>query len=317
MYICALLLAVQTVSADEPTLDVRFEPDSVGIGDHITLLVEVEYDVMNVIAFPEFDVEGGESNLEIVSAPVLDTLSVDGRRVKLRRSYKFRSFEEGIYNMGRVSVLHADRRGTDTLHTDDSLYLMVGTYLIDSTSHAIFDLKPVRNLPFKLAEISDYLLWGVVVLLLLAVAFYIFLKVMARLGRPVMGLFKPAPPLPPHVAAFAALDELRSENLWQGGEYKGYYSRLSDILRTYISGRYGVTAMEMTSDEILLAVRDLELPKQCEMELRDFLRDADLVKFAKAEFSGSLNERYFESARQFVDMTKEEESEEDDEQTKE
>lgn len=314
VYTFALLLMVQSVVAEAPRLDVRFEPDSVGIGDLVQLFVDVEQDVMDIIAYPEFEV-GGESLLEMVGKPRLDTLEAEGRRLKLRRSYTFRSFDEGYYNMGRVAVLHVDKSGSDTLYSRDSIRLMVGTFLIDSTSHSIFDLKPVRNLPFQFGEISDYMMWGVVALILLAVALYVFAKVMAHLGRPVMGLFKPEPPLPPHIAAFAALDELKSENLWQGGEYKGYYSRLSDILRTYLSGRYGVTAMEMTSDEIIAAVRVLDLPTQCEMELRDFLRDADLVKFAKAEFSGSQNERYFESARLFVEMTKEVEEIEDGEET--
>ncbi len=295
-----------------PRIHAAFSPDSVGIGDRVTLSIEVEYDTMQQIAFPEFNTSD-EVSLESVGVPTIDTLEREGRRLKLRRNYTFTSFEEGIYNLGRVSVLYSGRGGVDTLHSDEDLSLLVGTYLIDSTSHSIFDLKPIKTLPFKFGEISGYVMWGVVALVVLLLLAYAVLRLMAHFGRPVMGLFTPTPPPPPHVTAFEALSGLRAERLWQEGEYKSYYSRLSDILRTYISGRYGVTAMEMTSDEIIAASRDLDLPKQCEMELRDLLRDADLVKFAKAEFSGSLNERYFESARQFVELTKEEEEVEEDE----
>ncbi|MFI3303388.1 MAG: hypothetical protein SNF68_02520 [Rikenellaceae bacterium] len=318
--ICAVALVSMSVAngsddyvfdAGSPRLSAAFEPDSVGIGDRFTLMIDVEQDVMQVIAFPEFDL-GGDGELELVGLPQLDTLEVDGRRVKLRRKYTFTSFQEGVYNLGRVSILCADKGGADTIYSDQELMLMVGTYLIDSTSHSIFDLKPVRSMPFKFGEISGYVMWGVFALILLVVAAYFVLRLMAHYGRPVMGLFTPAPPLPPHVAALKALEDLRGERLWQDGEYKGYYSKLTDILRTYISGRYGVMAMEMTSDEIIVAVRDLDLPRQCEMELRDLLRDADLVKFAKAELEASQNERYFDSARLFVDMTKVEEEVEEE-----
>lgn len=265
--------------------------------------------MMQIVAFPEFEFGEGDE-LEYVSVPKLDTISKDGRRVKLRREYVLRSFEEGIYNIGKVSVLYVDKNVTDTLFTNDSLRLFVNTYLIDSTSHAIFDIKPVRDLPFKFKEISGYATWGVIGLILLVLIIITVLKIMAYYGRSVFGLFKPALPVPPHVAAIRALEDLRSEHLWQSGEYKGYYSRLTDILRTYISGRYGVAAMEMTSAEIIAASKELELPKRCEMEMQELLRDADLVKFAKAEIGASKNEGYFESVRIFVNLTKIEEEEE-------
>ncbi len=289
-----------------PLFEARFESDSVGVGEHVTLSLEVEKDMMQVIAFPDFDPKANEY-LEQVSEPTLDTMSSDGRRQRIRRRYKFRSFEPGYYNLGRVSVLSIDKNAVDTISSPDSLRFMVGMFLIDSTSQSIYDLKSQRDLPFKFEEISGYTLWGVLALLLIALAIYITLRIMARMGRSVFGIFKPKPPVAPHVAAFAALAELRSEHLWQSGEYKGYYSRLTDILRTYISGRYGVAAMEMTTPEIIAASKQLELPRRCEMELQELLRDADLVKFAKAQFEASQNEQYFETVKVFVELTKPEE----------
>ncbi len=299
---------VKELGHQPPTMTARFVPDSVGIGDHTTLTIEVDQDAMQVVAFPEFDF-GEDETMEFVRKPTLDTVSKDGRRVKLRREYVLRSFEEGRYNLGRASILYVDKNVTDTLYSVDSLRLTVGTFLIDSTSHAIYDIKPVRDLPFKFKEIAGYTTWGVIGLILLVLIIIGVLRVMAYYGRSVFGLFKPAPPVPPHVAAIKALDSLRKQKLWQHGEYKGYYSQLTDILRTYISGRYGIAAMEMTSAEIISASKELELPKRCEMELQELLRDADLVKFAKAEIEASKNEGYFESVRIFVNLTKIEEEE--------
>ena len=114
----------------------------------------------------------------------------------------------------------------------------------------------------------------------------------------------PAPPLPPHEAALAALEKLRAQRLWQEGKHKLYYSALTDILRTYIAGRYGVSAMEMTSDEIIAAMRSIELPDKARADLTAILRDADLVKFAKAEPDAEQNEQNYLRAYYFVEETK-------------
>lgn len=71
----------------------------------------------------------------------------------------------------------------------------------------------------------------------------------------------------------------------------------------------------MTTDEIIDAIRELEIPRRCEMELRQMLQDADLVKFAKAEYESSTNESYFASAKAFVEETMEQEEEQPEEQS--
>ena len=102
--------------------------------------------------------------------------------------------------------------------------------------------------------------------------------------------------------------------MWQEGKHKEYYSALTDILRTYIDGHFGVGAMEMTSDEIIEAMRSVELPQKSAMDLTEILREADLVKFAKATPEAEENEAAFTAAWDFVEQTRPvEESEENEE----
>ncbi len=322
--LCSLTQIAFANANERPTLRAYMERDSIAIGDVTALVIEVEQDVMQVVAFPEYDFSE-ESRLESGGAATLDTLSRDGRRVKLRRRYLLRTFDEGRYNLGTASVLYADKStqgAADTLTSSDTLFLNVATFLIDSTSHAIFDMKAQRDLPFMFAEISGYVKWGVLIVLLTLIIAFFVLKLLARYGYSTFGLFNVPPPIPPHITAFKALETLRGEQLWQEGEYKRYYSALTDILRAYISGRFGVAALEMTSDEIMDSVRGLEeVPQRCELELQELLRDADLVKFAKAEFDASMNESYFATAHTFIELTMEQieeesESAEDGEEVK-
>ena len=145
---------------------------------------------------------------------------------------------------------------------------------------------------------------GVLALLLALVALYALKRILARYGKGLGDLFKPAPPQPPHVVAIKALEALHNQKLWQNNRHKQYYSGLTDILRTYIAARWGVGAMEMTSDEIIEAMRSEELPDKARMDLTAILRDADLVKFAKATPDGEQNEADYLKAFYFVEETK-------------
>lgn len=317
------LLAVATLpvsAAEDRTPKVRayVTPDSVRLGDCFEYVIEVERDLAQVTSFPVFAKradEGrpaGEADVELVEELPVDTLAREGRMLHLRKRYRLQIFDEGRVNMGRGQVLYADKNIVDTLYGDDTIYLTVAMMQIDTTAQGPLDLKGQKGMSFRMGEVSGYLLWGLVGLLLLAGLLYGAKRLLARYGKGFGDIFKPAPPLPPHVVAIRALEALHHRKLWQNGKFKTYYSELTDILRTYIAGRYGIGAMEMTSDEILASVRSLaeeELPKKAAMDLTAILRDADLVKFAKAEPDAEQNENDYTKAYYFVEETKQQEAE--------
>ena len=146
---------------------------------------------------------------------------------------------------------------------------------------------------------------GVAALLaVLLVGLYGVVRYLRQRGRGLGSLFRPAPPLPPHVEAIKALETLHNQKLWQNSRYKAYYSGLSDILRHYIVRRWNIGALEMTSDEIIEAMRGVELPDKARRDLSSLLRDADLVKFAKAEPDSEQNENDYLKSYYFVEETK-------------
>ena len=305
IFTAVLLAAAATgARAQTPSVEARLEPDSVMIGDRFDCVIEVEKDLVQVVAFPSFD-NAPDGSIELVGESQPDTLLHEGRRLRLRKRYTLQVFEEGRINLGRPNVLYLDKNITDTLSSRDSLVLTVGTFIIDSTSVPIMKLKPQKTLRFRFGEISGWLMWGLLAVLLLAAAAYAAVRILHRYGRTVSDLFKTPPPLPPHVVAIKALEALHHQKLWQNGRYKQYYSAITDILRTYIAARYEVGAMEMTSDEIMTFMRCIDdLPQKCAMDLTDILQTADLVKFAKAEPDAEQNENDYWRAYYFVEETK-------------
>ena len=59
-----------------------------------------------------------------------------------------------------------------------------------------------------------------------------------------------------------------------------FVDRVNDTVRLYLGARYGFDGIESTSDEILAALK-ASLPIDEHLRINKFLRETDLIKFAK------------------------------------
>jgi hypothetical protein len=104
--------------------------------------------------------------------------------------------------------------------------------------------------------------------------------------------------------ALEALDRLWADRLAEAGRYEEYYVRLSAVVRTYLEGRFGLRAPEMTTEEFLEAApRNAELAAPARASLSSFLAEADLVKFARHVPERESAERAWRAARELVEST--------------
>jgi hypothetical protein len=303
------IMATVAAHAQPPRVEARLTPDSVAIGDRFELEVTVDKDMMQVVDFPAMDGGMLTDQIEIAREWAVDTVANEGRRMTLRKRLELTTFEEGIHRIGRFPVLYIDKNIVDTLLSADSLVLQVGTFEIDTLTMTIRDVKPVMGAPFKVGEVSGYVLW--VWLALLLIGLVSWLIVIRRHNLTLLG--KPKPVDPPHVVAIKELESLSSQKLWQNNKHKLYYTRLTDILRQYMEGRWGVAAMEMTTDETVAALAQVEIPEDELAHLRGILRSADLVKFAKQTPAAEENETAWTRAYYFVEGTKPTEQEKPEE----
>ncbi|MBO7190103.1 MAG: hypothetical protein J6V55_05925 [Alistipes sp.] len=279
---------------------------------------------LQMSTYEEYD----EDIFELVEEYPLDTLKDEGRRLTLRKRYLLAVMETGNIPI-RPTILYFDknREHPDTLVADDTLVLRVANYMeLDTTLFLKADptgqqgftvdneragsmlkdegIHTQKNLPFIFAEIRDYAIYAVIALIILSlIVWYIVWYVRNKWQGRVCEV-KPAPKLPPHVIAIKALDELRNRKLWQNGKHKLYYSTLTEILRLYIEDRWAVGALEMTTDEIISALRDVDIKHDSRSNLVAILRTADMVKFAKALPDAEENEQLFTYAYYFVENTK-------------
>jgi hypothetical protein len=115
---------------------------------------------------------------------------------------------------------------------------------------------------------------------------------------------EPEPPLPPADWARRELDRLEAEDLPRRGEVDGFFVRLSDIVRTYIEGRYAIAAPDRTTQEFLReASAHPDLAGDRALDLGRFLRTADMVKFAAARPPEDACAAAMRDMRRFVEQT--------------
>ena len=301
----ALLAAGVTDSAQAqsrpPDIATRFVPDSIAIGDHFELEVVVDKDLMQIVDFPSFGGGMLTEYIEILEEHAVDTLSREGRRMTLVKRWRLTTFEEGEHAVGRFPVLYIDKNIVDTLLSPEPLVLQVGTFDIDLETMTLRDIKSVHGAPLTLGEVLLYLS-GLVLIAAVAVLLWRLVRrwCRRRRARPE----KARADEPPHVTAIRALQALHNQKLWQNNKHKQYYTRLTDILREYLHGRYGIAAPEMTTEETLAAVGGFDTPAEASGHLRWILTTADLAKFAKFTPTAEENEAAYTNAYYFVENTK-------------
>jgi hypothetical protein len=91
----------------------------------------------------------------------------------------------------------------------------------------------------------------------------------------------PPPPRPPWDVALEELFDVRTAELVRDGRYAEHFDRVSDAVRRYLGARYGFDGLETTTHEAMSALRRILPALGALGDVDAFLRDADLVKFAK------------------------------------
>lgn len=200
----------------------------------------------------------------------LDDLTLVERRLEPGRiRLTFLVDRLGTWATGPLSLTYLDRAGQPVTVTAEGVTVTVRSNLGERPAEAT--LRPLQTiLPTRGLLAGRLGVWlgggaGLAILAGLGVWWHL-----ARRRRR-----RPAWTEPPHIQARRALSELESARLWERGQVKAYYFRLSSILRRYLEQLRGFPAGELTTPEIAAHLNPDE-----DRRLLMFLRHSDLVKFA-------------------------------------
>lgn len=278
-------------------LSVSINADTILIGDIYTLEMSVENIGNSKVFFPVFKDTIGNSKIEIVEEFKPDTLEN-----KISKKWDLSIYYPGIYQLAGFSTIIQNENGSiDTLQNFDPLSIYVKTVEID-TSQTFKAIKPQKHIPYPYKQvIKKYTPYIISLAVLLALFIFLWYKYKNK-DKPKIIKAKTA--LHYHKEAISKLKELEKQKLWQNGNIKKYYLEISEILRTYIEGRFKVNAMESTTDEIYEDYKNLGKYSELSTKLKEILQQCDLAKFAKFKPLGEKNLRMMKMAQDFVIHTK-------------
>ncbi|MDD2960932.1 MAG: cell wall anchor protein [Muribaculaceae bacterium] len=238
-------------------------------------------------------------NVEIIGQPKSDTTDLDNNRIQIDRAYIIQSFDSGIWEIPAAKYII----GRDTV-VSNKLNLKVVPVATDSLK-TIHDYKTVEEAPFFIFDyIPDFIYnyWWVYFIVIILVVLGIIIYSRSKKGKPILKPKKKE--IPPYEEAVGALKALKAAKMWQAGQEKEYYTRLTDILRQYIDRRFKINAIEMTSSQIIDTLKRNDETKAVNEQLKLILEIADYVKFANIRPLPDDNEAAFNRAVNFVEDTR-------------
>jgi hypothetical protein len=293
LLVAVLLVLSQPLQAQEARVRVQADTSVIRVGDRITFTVAVEHAADERVVWPD-SLDLG--SFEVLAAEALPPQQVEGRSVTAAR------FALTAFELGELKIPSFDLtvEGTDGSVTN----LSTDAWGVDVVSVGLDEEEELRGIkgPMMIALTFVSLLpWLVAIAVLIAVGVWFWRRRRPHDSSP-LGPVKMA--RPPHEIAYEALDQLDRSGLLQRDEVKEYHVRVSEIIRSYVEGRYEIYALEMTTVELVDRLWRVGIEGDLLDRFRRFLERADLVKFAKAHPTSDRSRKMLAIARALVDDTR-------------
>ena len=277
-----------------PTVEQTIAPEVIQIGDPVTVVITVTHDPDAEVVFPE--------PLDLAPFEVLGEVRLseeaDEQLNRSRLELAVTAFELGVLPFPTLELEVASPTGDSVVVVTEGTAVTVESVGRDESGE-LRDIKGPLAIPFEVLRLLPWLIMAAVAAFLV-IWFYRRRRQRTPSEVPV-GVI---PQRPAHLVASESLDALEASGLLEAGNIKTYHIRLSDIMRVYVNGRFGLDAMEMTTGEVVTGLRHQGIESSIVTQFRQVLDRCDLVKFAK--FQPDLSEclDLMVLARGLVDATK-------------
>lgn len=269
------IVILLALAAAAPRADVFLDPDGI-------VSVETRAPVDSVTVGQRFDVHYAFTYPDSLRMVEHGDFTLDKSRV-LSTRWSETSKDGKTTRRADLTVVTLDLDGADIPQQGVDFVTPSGDTILAFTREATVPVKLIatdstglRALKSQWEAPRSYVAWiaaGAAALVLAALLIWYWRR---RRARPDVA--PPVPAMPPDHIALTELSRIERLGLVDCGEFKEYYTLVVDAVRRYLEGRFGVEAMERTSDEVL---GDLEARRVTVDGLEGLFRDADLVKFAR------------------------------------
>ncbi|WP_298139977.1 BatD family protein [Flavobacterium sp.] len=244
------------------------------IGAEFKLTLKASVKKTDKVVFPKAKNFGA---LEVIESYKIDTIKSNDK-YELIKKYGLTQFDSGKYTIPRIPILINGKPSFS-----DSIKVEVADVKVDTLKQKMYEIKDIIPVETS-SDWWKYLLAFLILVGLGFLAFWLFKKYYKKPEKAEEIVYTS-----PIEKATSLLQQLERKELIQRGEIKNYYSELTDIARTYIEEEIHIPAMESTTSELIVSLRNvaknkkLKLSKETLENLEKVLMQADLVKFAKVK----------------------------------
>jgi hypothetical protein len=274
----------------EPSIELS--PRKITVGDPIDLTLSTDLEPGKLVIFPAPE--------QFAPAEVIKSDTIDASASRRTIRYTISLFEPGEVDLPNLPIVSGDGAEAETLWIDPGQIEVISS--VDAAdSSSLKDIRPPVKLPWTFREMLPYIIGGLIGLGAAVAAFLWWRKRRREAGE--IPEYVP-PPLPPDVIAMRKLEDLRVRKVWQDGRIKEFHSELTEILKEYIGALHGFNALEMTSEELLIAREKWSPDEEHFGQMRRIVTLADLVKFAKLSPTPHDHEKSLELAFSYVESTR-------------
>lgn len=264
------------------------------IGEPINLEIRVDAEQDEKIIFPELK-DTISYHIEILKNEI-DTVKNKGKLTLVQR-LQISSYDAGEFLVRSLPIVIDN----DTL-LSPSFKIQVEDVEIDSSNLIGFPIKPIMEEQFTLKDYWNqywpYIIMATMLFLALLIVAILYLR--RNKNKKKTEKIKS-----PYEEATDDLKALDKKKYVSESELNEYYSKLSYILRRYIGRVYKFSSLEMLSEDLTKFLKENKHLDSTELkELKQFLYDSDLVKFAKILPQEKKHEFYRKWVGEFVEKIK-------------
>lgn len=286
------------------TVSAKADSTTLVMGDRTGILVEVVKNGHDGTLVDMPEKEKDYHGLEMVDC-IVDSTDLGNNRIQLKYHFTFQAFDPNeMVTLPPFKYAANGDTAASTILTFKVLPVELSPELGDPAQPDSLKIHPdetIVSIQRKWYDyIPDWTIWTLVGLVALAA----IVLIVINMRKKETGIFAPRRQLTPYELAIKRLNELKKQQLIEKGLAKQFYTDVTDIWRTYLDGRFGINAMEMTSKQILKKLRENKETHLSSDQMEQLLQLSDFVKFAAMHPSNDEMVSTFNTIYSFIEATK-------------
>lgn len=204
----------------------------------------------------------------------------------LEQTIRLTSFDSGLWSLRPIQISLIKEQEVVTTNTP---FVQIHVTYADDEPEELHDIRSVIHPESSI----NYWYLSLITILLLCIGYLLWRRLRNRSAVPVI-VTQPG-------SAYETAMRLLSETNPNEHDAKFFYSKLTDILKSYITNAFGVKGLPKTTDEILIWFSRLN-DDTIKQQAAGVLRMADAAKFAKYNPDEETRKNALTTIKQLIEI---------------